>query len=76
LCNVVFDEELGASERTIEEAGSGNVAQVSEEARSYEIDKREDVAILSRDSYGLETLVDEAVVEVLGGGVLAPGRVS
>lgn len=72
LCDVVLDQEFCACKGAVEESRDSDVSEVPDEARANNLDKGEDVVFFAGDDYGLEALMDKAVVIVFGRWILAP----
>lgn len=70
--DVLLDQELGAGEGPVVEPRGGDVAQVPDQAGPQEVDQGVDVAGLARAVELQEALVDEPVVVVPRGRVVAP----
>lgn len=72
LGDVVLDEQLGAGVGAVEQARRRDVAQVAHQAGAQQVHQAQDVIVLAHLDDGLQPLVDEAVVVVFAGRVLAP----
>jgi hypothetical protein len=72
LCDIVFDEKLGAGIRPIVQFRRSDVPKITHEAASNEVDEVDDVAILFGCVEGCEALVDEAVIVILARRALSP----
>lgn len=72
LGNVVFNEELCPSIRAVEESWRCDVAQVADQTRSEDVNKRDYVVVLPCPDDCFEAAMDETVIIVFAGGILAP----